>query len=98
MDSTSACRPPPAQPALPPLDLSHHYSQVTRQRIPSKIKAFYKCTQPAHKPRAPGGVTVANRVLVFAIPGIRNFAGGRSLIIQSVQETPAQSPPRGPQG
>lgn len=26
----------------PPLDLSHHYSEVTKQRKPSAIKGFYK--------------------------------------------------------
>jgi hypothetical protein len=29
----------------PPLDLSHHYSIVTKQRIPSKMKEFYKFFQ-----------------------------------------------------
>lgn len=26
----------------PPLDLSHHYSDVTKHRLPSAIKGFYK--------------------------------------------------------
>lgn len=26
----------------PPLDLSHHYSEVTKQRVASKVKQFYK--------------------------------------------------------
>ena len=26
----------------PPLDLSHHYSRISRNRLPSKIKDFYK--------------------------------------------------------
>jgi hypothetical protein len=26
----------------PPLDLSHHFSRVTKNRLPSKIKDFYK--------------------------------------------------------
>ena len=26
----------------PPLDLSHHFSRVTKNRLPSKIKEFYK--------------------------------------------------------
>ena len=26
----------------PPADLSHHYSRVTRKRVASKIKDFYK--------------------------------------------------------
>ena len=26
----------------PPLDLSHHYSRITKNRLPSKIKDFYK--------------------------------------------------------
>jgi len=44
----------------PPLDLSHHYSEVTKQRVASKVKQFYK---------------------YFAIPGIGNLAGGRSLVL-----------------
>lgn len=27
---------------LPPLDLSHHYADITRHRQPSAIKDFYK--------------------------------------------------------
>jgi hypothetical protein len=26
----------------PPLDLTHHFSRVTKNRLPSKIKDFYK--------------------------------------------------------
>jgi hypothetical protein len=26
----------------PPLDLSHHFSRTTKNRLPSKIKDFYK--------------------------------------------------------
>jgi hypothetical protein len=26
----------------PPLDLSHHFSRITKKRLPSKIKDFYK--------------------------------------------------------
>jgi hypothetical protein len=28
-----------------PLDLSHHYSETTKQRLPSKVKDFYKFFQ-----------------------------------------------------
>lgn len=28
-----------------PLDLTHHYSETSKQRIPSSIKAFYKYFQ-----------------------------------------------------
>lgn len=26
----------------PPLDLTHHYSDITKRRVPSAIKGFYK--------------------------------------------------------
>jgi hypothetical protein len=26
----------------PPLDLSHHFSRTTKNRLPSKVKDFYK--------------------------------------------------------
>jgi hypothetical protein len=29
-------------PANPPLDLSHHFSDVTRHRLASKMKEYYK--------------------------------------------------------
>ena len=33
---------PGATELNPPLDLSHHFSRVTKNRLPSKIKDFYK--------------------------------------------------------
>ena len=31
--------------AKPPVDLSHHYSRITRNRYPSSVKSFYKYFQ-----------------------------------------------------
>lgn len=33
---------PPVDGQRPPLDLSHHYSRVTKARVASNVKKFYK--------------------------------------------------------
>ena len=47
MDSSSGSDVPPATAAdvakkPPPKDMSHHYSDVTKARTPSKMKQYYK--------------------------------------------------------
>jgi hypothetical protein len=41
---------------MPPLDLSHHYSEVTKQRVPSKMKEYYKYFQIPGVGNLAGGV------------------------------------------
>ncbi len=46
MDSLSIVDAPDLGSDKPlPVDLSHHYSEVTKNRVPSKIKAVYKLFQ-----------------------------------------------------
>lgn len=53
----------------PPLDLSHHFSDTTKHRAPSAIKAFYKYFSIPGIGNLAGGlfVYVVVRILAYSI-------------------------------
>jgi hypothetical protein len=45
----------------PPLDLSHHLSRITKNRLPSKIKDFYKYFSIPGIGNLAGGESIAKK-------------------------------------